>query len=636
MNKNILNTLLVGAATLALASCGENTWNDHFLDGFEGGVDYESAKTGSYALTADDYKAISDLMVAKASTDEEKAEAKAIATNCYFNKYGAFPASVALPPFLTTAAFPYYLASNGSQIDISYAECAEVPAELSALSGALQYKVTSDDYVAAWGSDEDFINAFAPMTSATNKIPGLLTTAFPEAEEGAYAVVNYNESATNPVFSAVEGDAFEGGNYYIIADGNVAAGVLPKAYGYLPKADASVSDGVVTSDQANIYTFEKTDGGFYIKDSQGRYIYMKGTYNNFNTQTDVPADGGVWTVSVASNGLTTITNTFNSKWLQYSVNYTSWGAYDNEQGLLPVLYKATSTKAETRAAVSTDVTVVKNAVYYFNGTKWSVADGVSVLNPADYEAMGVKNNSLSDPETFIPLYLKNKFVYAQEGDQEFVVYNTNKVGLYVFDGSKWALNNNGLENVVGRYSKSDNAWKFTKYIGKATFTAFNEDQLILDRSYLLTYGNVCATPIDKGSNYGYLTVGAVTISGSNIILPSDANAFTFASKATVDGVEYKVPDGKFLLVDSNGRYNYYDGSHASMQVKDAPEISGGAVAAGYCWSATRNSDGSWKIESDLGEGNVRWLVYSKSYNNFAIYNTITENDFAPSLYMMDE
>ncbi len=82
MNKNIKNIFLVGTVAITMASCGENTWNDHFLKVFEGGVDYENTVSGTYALTSEDYEAISKLMQAKAQTDAEKAEAKAIATNC--------------------------------------------------------------------------------------------------------------------------------------------------------------------------------------------------------------------------------------------------------------------------------------------------------------------------------------------------------------------------------------------------------------------------------------------------------------------------------------------------------------------------------------------------------------------------
>ncbi|MDE5953253.1 MAG: hypothetical protein K2G72_01050, partial [Duncaniella sp.] len=151
MNKNIFNAFIVGSLAMGLASCSENSWNDHYLDGFEGGVDYDDAVEGTYALTAADYSSIASIMQGKATTDEEKAAAKAIGTKLYFDKFGIYPAQVALPGFLDTSSFPYYLASNGSVVDITYQEASEVPAELTALAGAKTYTVTAADYKTVWG-----------------------------------------------------------------------------------------------------------------------------------------------------------------------------------------------------------------------------------------------------------------------------------------------------------------------------------------------------------------------------------------------------------------------------------------------------------------------------------------------------
>ncbi|MBD5356631.1 MAG: hypothetical protein HDR88_06465 [Bacteroides sp.] len=774
MNKNIINSLLVGASALALASCGENSWNDLYLKGFEGGVDYENAVTGSYTLTADDYKAISKLMEEKATTDEQKAEAKAIATNCYFNKYGAFPASVALPPFMETAAFPYYLGSNGSVADISYAEASEVPAELTAISGATEYTVSADDYKNAWGSDEDYISAFAPMTSAANKLPGILRNALPDATEGSYAIVRYNESETNPIFiSNSEIEEFMAGTYYFVADGNKGAmplaetytygylketdvtvsdgivntdvlngfsfvgtdggfyiidtygrylyqddshnsfnvsvtlpeagavwtvtlasnglatitntlankwiqydpsysswgsydsdkGSLPvlykapdpayymiaedshgagplaedKSYGYLPVIDMTVNEGIVAADPANAFTFVATDGGYYIKDSFGRYLYQAGTYNSFNVAAEIPESGAVWSVARDSEGLATITNTEVSKWIQYDSSYTSWGSYNTENGLLPKLYRAATTAAKLPAKVvaGTPVSTSINAVYYFDGSEWAIADGVSALNPADYEAMGVDNAKLTDPEVYIPLYLKNKLIYAQSGDQQIVVYNYNKADLFVYDGAAWTLNNNGLEDVVGRFTKANSAWSFTKYIGKAIFDLFHEDQIIRDRSYLLVHDNICATAIDKGSNYGYINVSSVEISGETIVLSSDAYAYTFASSVTVGDAEYKAPEGQFLMRDSNNRYLYMSGTYNSFNIKDTPTVTDGAVDSVYLWTAERQPDGTWQIKN-VGAGQDRIWGYSISHSSFGAYDSMNETRVLPVLYIMGE
>lgn len=780
MNKNILNSLLVASSALALASCGENTWNDHFLKGFEGGVDYESSVSGQYKLTVDDYKAISALMEKKATSDEEKAEAKAIASNCYFNKYGAFPASVALPPFMETAAFPYYLGSNGSYADISYAEASEVPAELAAIAGATEYTVSADDYKSAWGSDVDFIAAFAPMASAELKLPGILKTAYPDAATGAYAIVRYNESSTNPIFiSNSDAEEFTAGAYFMVADGNICAtpvaanktygylgaestsvaegsvhsnetnvflfipaeggyhiqdvygrylfqkdsfnsfnlslalpeegalwtvelasngqatvkntlvdkwiqfdsgynswGSYPEAkgslpvlykapdpkyylvtadgngacpvaasspYGYLSGVDMTVENGAVVSpDPANAFTFEVSDEGFYIKDSYGRYLYMKGSFNNFNVSTEVPESGALWTLTQDADGNVTIMNSEMGKWLQYSTNYGSWGAYDVESGVLPRMYNAAlsnvaSAARPAKVVAGNPVTYGVNAVYYFDGGNWAPASGVVSLNPSDYEAMGVSNGSLSDPETFIPLYLKNKLPYAQNGDEQIVVYNYNKTGLFVYNGSNWTLNNNGLEEVVGRFTKSNNAWSFTKYIGKAIFDLFNQDQVIRDRSYLLVYDNICATALDKGSSYGYINVSNVEVSGETIVLPSDANAYTFAASVTVADKEYSVPEGKFLMKDSNNRYIYISGTYKSFNVKDNPDIADGAVSDAFLWTASRQADGSWAIKN-VGASVERIWGYSINHTSFGAYesDSFSDTQVLPTLYIMNE
>ncbi|MDE6429550.1 MAG: hypothetical protein K2K65_00050, partial [Duncaniella sp.] len=180
MNKNIFNAFIVGSLAMGLASCSENSWNDHYLDGFEGGVDYEDAVEGAYTLTPSDYSSVASLMQQVAVTDEEKAAAKAIGSNLYFDKSGLYPAQVALPSFLETSSFPYYLASNGSVVDVTYQEASAVPAEINALAGAKSYTVSAADYAKAWGSETAFIRAYAPDATAASNIPVALADAFAE------------------------------------------------------------------------------------------------------------------------------------------------------------------------------------------------------------------------------------------------------------------------------------------------------------------------------------------------------------------------------------------------------------------------------------------------------------------------
>lgn len=346
MKTSVKNIYFALGASVIMASCGENAWNDH-LEGFEPSVNYNNALEAEFTMSAADYNA-----VASNSTNKDLAEAagvanalKAVGTNGMFS--AEIPAKEYLPAWLASSSAPYFLSADGSKVNVTYQETGITDPIIAQVAGATAYTVSKDDYINAWGSDVDYINAFAPMTSAEVKIPGILKNALPDATAGALAIVSYNESATNPVFIAdSEPEAFAGGTVYLVADGTNAMASLAysKSYGYPPAVAVTVANSEVNTDPVNAYSFIPTDGGYYLMDVYGRYLYMKGTYNNFNLSYTIPEDGGVFTVDVASNGQATITNTFSNKWLQYDSNYGNFGAYDSEKGSLPVIYKAPTPK----------------------------------------------------------------------------------------------------------------------------------------------------------------------------------------------------------------------------------------------------------------------------------------------------
>ncbi len=661
MNKNLINAILAGSVTLGLASCGENTWNDHYLDGFEGGVNYDKSIEGSYTLTESDYAAISKLMQAQATTDEEKAAAKAIGKNLYFDKNSAFPAYVALPAFFETSTFPYYLASNGSTVDVVYAEADAVPAELTALAGALTYTVSTDNYKAVWESDEDFIKGFAPVKPAAKSLPGILAEALPDAVSGNYAVVTYEEASTNPIFNtvdegpkvyidetfaegmgdfAIENVKLPGTSTYVWKHDSYKGDAYMKASGYVkgcfdsegwllsPEVTLSAkANAVLTFDQAwkNFKTLEnaKQEATVKVREKGGEWKLLTPKTTPENTSYDFYPSGDI------------DLSAYNGKTIQIGFCYISTTESAGTWEVKNVKIQDAGAASRSRSLAAEVPTESKNAVYYFNGSKWSVADGVAVLNPADYTAMGVSNNKLIDPEIYIPMYLKNKFPYVQSGDQKYVVYNGTKADLFVYNGTAWTLNNNGLETVTGRFAKTNGAWNFQKYIGKAIFNLVETDQLELDRSFLLVSGDVCGTVIAKGSNYGYIMSSSVAISGTQIVMATDANAFAFVTSCEVDGKVIKAPEGKFLIKDSYDRYVYLSGTYASFNLNTKPGVEDNQIQAAYLWSATRQADGTWAITCDRGEGNVRSIFFSTQYNNFAAYATASAVDRYPVLYMLD-
>ena len=753
-----------------LASCGENAWNDH-LDGFESGVNYNKALEGEFTMSAADYNA-----VASNATNKELAEAagtgkalKAVGSNALFS--AEIPAKEYLPAYLASSSAPYFLAPEGSKVNVTYQETGVTAPIIAEIAGAVKYTVSKDDYVTVWGSDKDYIDAFAPMTPAENKIPSLLKNAYPDAAAGTYAIVNYNESATNPIFiSDSEAEEFTGGIFFMVADGSNGAGPLTtdKTYGYLPQVGMSVADGgvdagginaftfvksangflikdaygrylyqsgtynsfnlsvtlpesgaewtvdvaangqakitntavgkwiqfdskytswgsydadkgslpvlykaqkleyflvtadghgagpvaadkkygylasvdmtvengiVTTPNPENVFTFELTDGGYYIKDSFGRYMYQAGTFNSFNVSETIPESGAVWTVTEDASGKVTITNTEVGKWIQFDGGYNSWGSYAEEKGALPGLYNAAATAAPAanrpaKVVAGTPVTASKTAVFTLDGSKWEAASDVVALDAADYAAMGFSNGKLENPDTYLPLYLKANMPYAVAGDEMAVVYNNTACSMCIYDGQNWTVNNNDLQTKTAQFVKKNGAWSFVKYVGKAYFNLTEE--LILDRPYMMVAEGICAIPLATSKNYGYLNTEAVVDVNGVIEQKNEANAFTFASQFTSeDGATYKTPEGTFLIMDSNGRYLYMSGTFDSFNVNATPEVKDGAISAAYTFSAEHNGSGVWTIKN---AGNGKWIQYSANYSSWGCYDT--EKGVLPSLYML--
>ncbi|MCM1076797.1 MAG: hypothetical protein NC411_05510 [Bacteroides sp.] len=655
MNKNILNAFIVGSIAMGLASCSENAWNDHYLKGFEGGVVYDDAVTGTYTFTDADYSTVAKLMQEEATTDAETAAAKAIGKNLYFEKYGIYPAQMAVPFFMDVQTFPYYYAPVGSTVDVTYNEVATVPDELAALTAAKTYTVSASDYATAWGSETAFIRAYAPDASVSANLSKAIAAAFADQtiEDGTYAVVTYNVASENPMFGFPDevppaadlytDSEFKAGKYVLYADGIVAEILDPTLadgkYAYFKKTDVTLSGNTISGFdlEKNIFVFTETatPGQFYMGDQFGHYYYGAERYNNFYiSSTAGTTDDYKWTVTKNDDGTWSIMNVLAQKCVEYSAGYSTWGEYNDARGTKPVLYVPAEAAEPAEIPLYTPTSVTNNAVYVYNGSSWAVADGVVALNPSDYTDMGFSNNKLSEPEVYLPLYLRHKFPYAQSGDQKFVVYNGTKADLCLFDGSTWTVNNNGLETVTGRYERKKDGWVFVKYIGKAIYSPFNEAQIELDRSYLIVSGDICGVPISKSSSYGYIQQADITYTDDQIIQSSDVNAFRFASSyVDEDGNETKAPEGKFMIVDSNNRYVYMYGTYNSVNVSDAPTINDGVISDGYLWTATPAENGLWSI---VNMYNNKTMAYSPNYSSFGVYETISEPNVRPSLYILNE
>ncbi|MGN1246333.1 MAG: hypothetical protein ACI4UN_06835, partial [Muribaculaceae bacterium] len=202
MKKNLLYSILVGAAVASLASCDVNDWNDK-LDGFDGNPAITESQAIEYTLTDADYAnlAANSDNIAKAGNDLAKA-LKAVGTQHYFTN--EISAKEYVPNFLSDPDFAYFTLDNGSSIKLTFNVAAQLPAEITSFAAAEEFTVDEAAYKIVWDDDEQYVEAFSPENPASKFIPGFLTEDFPDAKEGDMVVVNYKEADHEPVFGTDE------------------------------------------------------------------------------------------------------------------------------------------------------------------------------------------------------------------------------------------------------------------------------------------------------------------------------------------------------------------------------------------------------------------------------------------------
>lgn len=653
MKISVKNIFFALGATAVMASCGENAWNDH-LDGFEPGVNYNNPIEGEFTMSAADYNA-----VASNSTNKSLAEAagvgkalKAVGTD------GKFSAQVTgkeyLPAFLASSSAPYFVAPEGSKVNVTYQETGVTDPIIAGIDAATEYKISSEEYQAAWKSDKDYIDAFAPMTPASDNIPEILKSGIHNAQDGQYAIVSYQESAENPVFISggnalkysesfsedmgafvIYNEVLPDGLSYVWSmdakNGCMKASAYVKGTNYaaaawllspeitLGKGAASFSFDNITNFFADVETAKK-EATVWVRVSGGNWEQLTGF---------AYPEKMSW--SAVNSGEIDLSK-YSGSTIQIGFKYTSTEAKAGTWEIKNFLLNAEDgTLGENpgfaskpkKALASTPVTAGKTAVYMYNGSKWALAEGVKALCAADYTAMGFSNNKLENPDINLPLYLKANMPYAVAGDMMAVVYNYDDCAVCVYDGQNWTVNNNNLQTLVGQFELKNGAWKFVKYVGKSYFNLTEE--LILDRQYLMVAEGICAIPLATSKNYGYLNTEAVTDAAGVIEQKNEANAFTFATTATVEGKEYKAADGTFFIIDSNGRFLYMSGSYNSFNVADAPKDGD----ANYTFKAEHKGAGQWTITN---AGNGKWIQYSPNYTSWGCYDT--ESGVLPYLYVL--
>lgn len=311
------------------------------------------------------------------------------------------------------------------------------------------------------------------------------------------------------VFVAKDGDAY------------VAAAAKDGNYGYLNKADVELVDGTINVKDEQKFTFEQAEGGYYIKDANGKYLYMTGTYNSFNFSADVPAEGGVWTVNFTDNGVHVV-NVAMQKTIQYSSQYGSWGAYATVTNILPELYTGGETGGESgeggqgggetsgdHGTTQADPLTVAEALTIING----LADGATT----DTEYF-IKGKTTAEGSTFYfnATYGQCNYYISADGSDSNTIYVYNGLG----------LNNEKFTAAPADWGKGSEVLikgKLQKYVKDSKVTPE-----IARGNYVVSV--TPATPSEGGGEGGETTDTNVTKSVSDATITLTANDVTAGSE----------------------------------------------------------------------------------------------------------
>ena len=626
MNKNIFSkiALMAGVALMGVG-CQTDYFNETYLPGYENGGAITDAKNFELVLSADDYAAIAKNNANKAIAEEAGEEATealaAIGKNKYFANQDE--AAAYIPAWLS-ASYPTY--DDGSMALITYTMALDVPEDVQLMNAAAEYTLTEDDYKTIWGSEEDYATALTPKT--VNKLKSVIPVADDaRAGEYVVVTYNYSneEPATEEPETPDTPDQPEAPDYTSVL-GTAVLNDVVEVKGYI--SAVSTQGPILTDNTGSILLYKYTDlaigdevtvnGTILAYNCGYQFDYSKGgvtvektgtttvTYPEPLNITGEYADEllttrvenemcyfakmtGVLSISTNSDGTKTYYN-FNINGAENAVGslynpseeikaqlvdgveYTLYGYFTSisKTGGAPKYINIIVTSVEPAAAsISTLALKVKSekqyAYFKFNGTGYEAADVVAI-QPADYTAMGQNYGNFTNPaqDDFLPLFLGQKYPYAQVDDKVYVGYRcyaggatSCKVDEYVFNGT-WTKTAYFAEK-QDQFRKAEGVWN-------------------VDRTLELDYTNTSSA--DTKAFYQYCVNWVYDFKDVPMGAPARDNAGEIISTdiVTINGEK---PAGNYW-VSNYGNNEFYTGSSAYYGNVDwrPSAVKGGFAAAG--------------------------------------------------------
>ncbi len=455
----ILSSIMIA---LTFSSCD---YNEENFSGLDEMAAYKDVVNYEYTISESDFTTIISALRANKNA-QDSATATLLSSNKIFS--ASAPASTLVPYVLKSK---FYGATPGSAAKVTY----------QYKTGSYQYYLlTQADYKTIW--QQDFIYALTPSKSPQSVLPGFLSQKFPAAKEGDIKILEYSYSSTDPVTSEVQlqyfkedFDSYEAGSGKTIPASAGNTFIINKDFlgtrtwecrTYSSNKYAQVTSNASTTENqvwlitkqidltnANVpsLTFD-VNVGYYNADCLSILISdnFDGTEAGVATATwtDVTSSFTIPQTPTSSYGVLSSAgsldiSSFNGKKIYVAFKYTGDGRVDATP-------KKTTTYQIDNVVVSDIKTVstVTNprtqfSYYIYQGGQWNLVNASFYqLTDEDYANMGVATLSATTAPGYLPVLLKIKFPFAQEGATKVVVYKTsatkNTADEYIYKSGVWS------------------------------------------------------------------------------------------------------------------------------------------------------------------------------------------------------
>lgn len=178
--------------------------------------------------------------------------------------------------------------------------------------------------------------------------------------------------------------------------------------------------------------------------------FMSGTYLNFQF-SGTPTSDIVATLYQAPTSLTDDLKNYIGKTVTLRGYYTGTNKNSKLYNIMVTDYDVPSVTVES---------YTQFALLTWDGTEWTNANNVLLLQPADYASMGQSGDYISNTEPYFPKYLAQKAPYASAGATQLVAFFSAKdvpaCQNWIFDGTTWT--NDTYVQSTDQFSKGNYSW----------------------------------------------------------------------------------------------------------------------------------------------------------------------------------